>query len=166
MREQPGSHAAGFSAMLEAYAEFTRGYPRTTVRLIQGVLPHLPGRGGGWTAFLAALLASVVHVLARLTILPIIGYAYGAIDVPLARLTVWPLAEMKLAESETWRMLRRSSASSSNASLPSTLPRRCFGSLRYEADPEASGLSLYDLKCSDVPHEITELAIAIVPSRR
>lgn len=57
IREQPGSHAAGFSAMLEAYSELTRGHPRTTIRLVQGVLPHLPGRGGGWTAFLAALLA-------------------------------------------------------------------------------------------------------------
>ncbi|MGR6964892.1 LuxR C-terminal-related transcriptional regulator [Geodermatophilus sp. URMC 61] len=63
IREQPGSHAAGFSAMLEAYAEFTRGHPRTTVRLIQGVLPHLPGRGGGWTAFLAVLLASAQGML-------------------------------------------------------------------------------------------------------
>jgi uncharacterized protein (TIRG00374 family) len=41
---------------------------------------------------LAALFSSIVHVLARLTILPIIVYAYGASDVPLARLTVWPLA--------------------------------------------------------------------------
>lgn len=40
----------------------------------------------------AALCCSIVHVLARLTILPIIVYAYGAEDVPLARLTVWPLA--------------------------------------------------------------------------
>jgi DNA-binding CsgD family transcriptional regulator len=57
IREQPGSHAAGFSAMLEAYAELARGHPRTTIRSIQAVLPQLPGRGGGWTAFLAALLA-------------------------------------------------------------------------------------------------------------
>jgi hypothetical protein len=57
LREQPGSHAVGFSAMLEAYSELTRGHPRTTIRLIQEVLPFLPGRGGGWTAFLAALLA-------------------------------------------------------------------------------------------------------------
>jgi DNA-binding NarL/FixJ family response regulator len=63
IREQPGSHAAGFGAMVEAYAEFTRGHPRTTVRLIEGVLPHLPGRGGGWTAFLAALLASAQGML-------------------------------------------------------------------------------------------------------
>ncbi len=58
LREQPGSHAAGFSAMLEAYCEFTGGYARTTIRLVQGALPQLPGHGGGWTAFLAALLAS------------------------------------------------------------------------------------------------------------
>jgi DNA-binding NarL/FixJ family response regulator len=57
IREHPGSHAAGFSAMLEAYAELTRGHPRTTIRLVHDVLPQLPGRGGGWTAFLAALLA-------------------------------------------------------------------------------------------------------------
>jgi DNA-binding NarL/FixJ family response regulator len=57
IREHPGSHAAGFSAMLEAYAELTRGHPATTIRLVHDVLPQLPGRGGGWTAFLAALLA-------------------------------------------------------------------------------------------------------------
>jgi DNA-binding CsgD family transcriptional regulator len=63
IREQPGSHAAGFSAMLEAYSELTSGHPRTTVRLVQGLLPHLPGRGGGWTAFLAALLAQAQGML-------------------------------------------------------------------------------------------------------
>jgi DNA-binding NarL/FixJ family response regulator len=63
IRGQTGSHAAGFAAMLEAHAELTRGHPRTTVRMVQAVLPQLPGHGGGWTAFLAALQAQAHGVL-------------------------------------------------------------------------------------------------------
>jgi DNA-binding NarL/FixJ family response regulator len=63
IRDQPGSQAAAFSAMLDAYAELTRGHPRATIRLVQGVLPYLPGHGGGWTPFLAALLAAAQGTL-------------------------------------------------------------------------------------------------------
>lgn len=39
-----------------------------------------------------ALLASIVHVLCRLTILPVLVYALGGASAPLSNLVLWPLA--------------------------------------------------------------------------
>ena len=41
---------------------------------------------------IAAYIVSLIHVALRLAILPIIVYALGATDVPLAPLVLWPLA--------------------------------------------------------------------------
>lgn len=49
-------------------------------------------RRAHWGLGLAAYLVSLVHVALRLAILPIIVYALGATDVPLAPLVLWPLA--------------------------------------------------------------------------
>jgi uncharacterized protein (TIRG00374 family) len=40
----------------------------------------------------AAFLASVVHVLLRLAILPVVVFALGGFDAPIAPLVLWPLA--------------------------------------------------------------------------
>lgn len=49
-------------------------------------------RHAKWGLGVAAYLVSLVHVALRLAILPIIVYALGATDVPLAPLVLWPLA--------------------------------------------------------------------------
>ncbi|HSJ62274.1 MAG TPA: flippase-like domain-containing protein [Gemmatimonadaceae bacterium] len=49
-------------------------------------------RHAHWGLGIAAYLVSLVHVALRLAVLPIIVYALGATEVPLAPLVLWPLA--------------------------------------------------------------------------
>lgn len=49
-------------------------------------------RHAHWGLAIAAYVVSLLHVALRLAVLPIIVYALGATDVPLAPLVLWPLA--------------------------------------------------------------------------
>jgi hypothetical protein len=49
-------------------------------------------RRAHWGLAIAAYLVSLIHVALRLAVLPIIVYALGPTDVPLAPLVLWPLA--------------------------------------------------------------------------
>jgi uncharacterized protein (TIRG00374 family) len=78
-----------WAAWLRLHAGHWRAIQRSLRRVRESVLAVRDARVG---VAALAYVASVLHVLMRLAVLPVLVYSLGGVEAPLAPLVLWPLA--------------------------------------------------------------------------